>query len=236
MYHRDPDVYDPYLKGHREALTQIAKNEFLWHYRNNPDQIADLRIRQMVEGHQEEKLYGKCDAFLITVNPPPDIPENSKYWAIMDTKYSKWKYIDKYEYCVEKSPKGRLHIHCVLITNKKKYPCEIHRDLWRHLSRDGMNKLHINVKYLKKDPDIDRALDYVNKEVVKKYGAIARSTIGFTKNQKKEKKLSRPKIVRKKCRIEDPIVKHTDVPIVVLPSEDAPNVLDVSQDSDPSLQ
>lgn len=159
----------PWAEGHYQALVTLTKQEMIRYYRSAPSLVPDLRLRALMNHHDEEDAQGERKWFFVTINPPENFWTEAKmlaYFAKQAKAWDKYCYVDAYFYVVEHSPTGRLHSHAVLWCNRLKFPCEIRKDLDRHMHLDEMNSDHFCILRLSTSADVKRTLEYIQKDAV----------------------------------------------------------------------
>lgn len=176
----DSDIMSHALKL---AKLQAFKNLYLKDIRHNPEKYLegaaceayhDLADRSVAE---KEKKHASC--FVLTYNPPHLEDELAiKFFRSMVRALAKWKWVKGFAYVIERAPGTRRpHLHMVIQQSAKRYPSEIHRQVWVWLhnayntenypfvNTPGHNRQHLDIRpILNGREGIINATEYLQKD------------------------------------------------------------------------
>lgn len=105
----------------------------------------------------------KVSKYFVTINPIDGI--DTKEFVTKISSIVQWKWVDKYYYVFEQRSeelnvfKG-LHAHMYLSGDINK--ARVHKTISDSVKRFIGNPLHVNVKQLKTDTDVDNVINYMN--------------------------------------------------------------------------
>lgn len=130
----------------RLAKIQTYKNLYLKEIRHNPEKYLDAasveEFHELADLACERKRQKQCSAHLVTYNAPHlEADVLRPFYKSLVRAMSNWTWIKGFKYVLELSKKGRLHLHMVLHQQGKRYPSEIHRQIWT-LAHNAYHKKH----------------------------------------------------------------------------------------------
>lgn len=130
---KDSEIKNAALKL---AKLQAFKALYIKDIRHNPEKYLEGAIAQhyhaLADSACEQKQLKHASCSIITYNIPHVSDELAiKFFRSMVRAMAKWNWIKGFAYVIELSPsKRRPHLHMVLHQAIKRYPSEIHRQIW----------------------------------------------------------------------------------------------------------
>lgn len=196
-------------EGLRRALVRGWENLYMRDIRANPEKYYGSKYLDL-HGDLLNQEDSNSPTVFITINPPEfTVDLFNQWWKDLQVSMQSWKWVNGYEFYVEKSPKGRLHLHGRLQQDIHllRFPSDIITQMsrwtiaWckrREVDCTGHNRKHYHVsrKY-----DVKGWKEYCSKQTTNPH------TFSREKNEKKNLNTSNKDGVQKKANAKKKVRK-----------------------------